>query len=615
MKKYICQLRDGLMLVQEDNVILREYTGYPYPETELSNIKMFQKLIYDETGILKPDEFFYNYVDLINIYFQLFPNTATVSSFTTFFVKDDFLNLSELQIYVYQEIVRTDSLIALLNTKSDGVLIVGYEIADKLKVSNHMLLPDSFVDAVTMYLYNNCNYDGDMDLDITELHIKLLTKLYLGNNNSKYVRNIELNLENFLYLLYNYICEVKLSDFYTSNYLRQIMNFARNNYGLSLDKNRVFEIYKAFEEEDVIYECDFTEKLLVLLCHINKEIGNNINDTVIVESCYLFIHSFLSSLAFAISNMINMKGNTRNFRKICEVSYKEGVLKVRVKGIDFIQLEAKADHFSLFWTQIRSAVTIRCSSASIKYNIDYEFDNVGANYNIESSDTLVWNLSTYIAKDSLDLIPMLFEAHSHPYYSGVQKLYKNNRQEEILSGMYRNLYDTRYIIFKNRKSVKQLLEELYNCFIYYNRFLSNSSTFDSDNKEVDNITDKYFRIISKSIINLVGDFSLFARIFCYMPEAFKLDAEITYFEGGISYKYIMSMCHLKESNIDNLDISEEMFEDGLRGACIVDFMAILLLNAVTAGDVTAIPISINNISVSFDENTQQVELLYRVKGN
>ena len=598
MKKYICQLKSGYMLVQEGANIVRVKTGYPYPDTEKSNLEMLQDLVYKETGIMKPTEYFYNYIDAIQKFISITGNIRfSAVSLAWYLLGGDIAERSNVS---YTEILCHNNMKILFLLENSSVLIVGNEFKT-LTTNQDEVVKDSFCRKVANQLIEYC-VDVDCELEFTAAQVIELLKLFLESDSV----DVDISLELYLFIdvLFDYINKIKISGL-MQDYASAVCSTLKIGNDIHMTEKDIIKIFRAIEYDNELV-LDYTTAFLFIIYYTNNKLNRVTNEDTVIESCRMFLLVFTSSLAHEVHNAIHKNIVHNEFSKLYTLTYSDGILKFKlnIDSMDFNSFYFNND-FDEFSDTISAIVGKRNIHATSSYGVSPS--RVG-------KKILIWDLNFYIAKDSIDLIPILFIIDDSIKLGGVKSLFDTNKQVEILSGMFKNLKDTRYIVFDNRKPLEEFVNDLKSCFKLYN---INVIRTNSDDFEVNDGMNKYYIDIPSNIINLVGDFSLFAKIFYYAPSVFiETDSMSKYVHRDtkdeyVIYRYRFSLYSATSTRIP-LEISNEMFESGVKGACIVDFIRKMLLKYSEFNLDKIFPISIKDISVDFDESSQEVKLMYNI---
>ena len=212
-----------------------------------------------------------------------------------------------------------------------------------------------------------------------------------------------------------------------------------------------------------------------------------------------------------------------------------------------------------------------------------------------SDNIIEWDLDDVFDEELYSIRDMLYEVipSKEIRRSPLKDIIDNEMVFALMQDMYQDIKDVDYIVFESEKYNKRRKYVL-------NSLALTKYRIGGVGKE----GSTYFEILPRDVYDMLGEFNLFAKIFCCSENSDYFKAYSNYShsdkDNTVSYSYTFSVTG------DVLNISNSTFEKYVKGACIIDFINRILSHE----DLKHNKISLENIKVAFNEDTQIVKLRY-----
>lgn len=575
MKEYICQLKNGMMLAQDGNTLLTEETGYPYPDMPKSNIETLRDLVFKNTGIYKPDSFYYNYCNIINNYFDFIGASGmqpTVISLVNYFISGSLNNLKVIDLGTRELLKLGDY--SLLYDNYHGNIILARN--DDLVMYNVRIVSvsgawEEVFNRLETHLYTLINTHVDKAQFIELLKLAIL----YGDPNR--IVNIEYSIKEFVdYLFF----DKALFQGYIVTYIRDnIVAYFDKEYSIELDKS-VFNML----QHDLTWYFNVEQRGAFLIAIADRNLCKTHNVDFTASLGNGFVSFFMDEVStYYKNNLVLNYFDNMYIGHLSENSLSDKCL------------------FGLYNTFIDFKQSINKNvyvvTASKVYYTPTSFED----------GEIIWDLHNQFDLDLIQLAPMFFSVGGLDLgvkEKGLETLCDTN-MSEILSGMYR-VIDDRTLLFYNGKTYDDLVKEFNDCFTIYNKERYTVHLGDPYGYTISDTMNHYISDIPKIVLEVLGEFSLFARVFLKAPRLFQQQEDIKVESDKITMKYKLGY-HLLVMDGDLIDMSNKMFNEGFKGACIVNFIQVILCSLDAK---TMFPLSLSKINVSFNQDTQEVTLTY-----
>lgn len=582
MERYICQLKDGNMLYQVNAKLQIVNTGYPYPNTEKSNVEMVKELVESGKDIDNPIEYYYDYVNVITNFctiMSLLQRDCLVVDLARYYLSNINDNkFADYSIYlIYEDMDKYSILYG-----SDTVRVVSYdELYRESEISFHSrsnYMQETFLEEVG----DSISVQSPLNLGVEQ--VLELIKIAMSNIDINMIKNIDLTVEEFAKIVINFGGINKNYYFDWDFFAEVISELFKYNRGITISKDDILNLITCMGDVNLVFSDKYFAPIL-LETKLNSRLGIEYKETNLHALSGTTLDKFIAEYAQYIVYLA-----------------KDNKLFEYVDGRFILHIKWKNSHIKDMYYISNSFKSTLSQYVNIQLGMSFAVIPTSV------SDTeLVWDLHKYLGDSLIALAPLVYstlEDATGVEYTDVDTLLSGNNVIQMLSGMYNELSDERSMVFK---------AELFN--LCANKLKECVETYYK--REMKTVLNKrwvkvYISKIPEDIVNLCGDFNLFARYFCADSELFKFDKSFVQERPGVvvlSYKFRYNFPISRHDTTYNLSISKEMFETQLKWACIIDFVKTILMH-VDIDKGAVLPLELGSIYVEFHEESQRIYVKY-----
>lgn len=575
---FICQMKNGVMLAEESGRHLKLVkTGYPYPDTPRSNVEMLQDLLRMEVGADKPEEFFVDYVEAINTYIELCKlhnSHATSHGLAEYLIRHERLgSIKHDYLVAYSDgynVIMTNVLF------SDMVVITNVDFlkAEGIEADYSLNLWEKLSTSIAKYMLNSSDL-----LNLGTNDVKLMLDMFLKKYSLDLLYNMNLFIEDFCVLMTRYFTACDIERFYRHVARRMSSD---NKSHIKITSECVGKLAEYVTDGDIFKYISPKHTIVIAFSYVFRTAKVKTKVKYFAAKSKLTDEYPISTSNSFVSNLA--KGLQTKLHDVEKVSYENGnfFIDISDKVGDTLDL-------SIFY----GYVNFRSSLTDIIYNPE---SVLGISPSSVSNSKIVWNMTKYFDSKTAPIVMLIYSSVKLIPFSSLTTLTDSDILDILsdISGI-----DNRVLIFDTKG-----YRELHAKFIYHMNIYDNSS---------DRFELFYYDYIPDEIINILGNFSLFARLFCYgkVSEYFKFNEKLKDYKfsnGKTVTYYAYNIGYSRFNNEDEVfNMSNETFENTFKGACIADMLKLLL------GDEDLCNLSllsIDNVRIKFNEKRQRVIMSY-----
>ena len=598
MINYICQIQDGLILVEyDDGSFDIKDVGYPYPNIGCSNAKSIRNLLVRRCNLYKPEDFYLEKLGVLRTYlynsFKYDFGITLEGIVNTIGLQSEY-ELSSSKIYRLYKYNGYSVLFIRKKTDKSKWLDSG---SNKLVFTSDTVLTEynfpviDADDVIAQNVFTKLNIVNIFSqevfryLDTSYEFLKLIIKTMIGNN---------INYKSYFFafsdkntLVEQVINPDILNEYMTEDVIDLVCQWFKKDYKIDMSVS------------------DFRDMMSVS----GTSIGGCLSLTTRSESSIML-------LVYCMRKNCGHKINIKQYKRYINIFIDYVLDAVAIK----IEENIKFDESGIFYSALEGVTNPHLDELMQKFNMfaDKAFVMMNAlQYTDVTYNKIVWDLTKYMPKEIAPLGMFLFGDKScfNEYYGNLEELF-STKIIDVLKEIHPEL-DDRIIIFDNN-TYTGLKNSLENAII--NKSIENGESFRTLSGY------RYYKYLPESVINLVGDLTLLGRIYISdrNHEIFQRQHKVR----GSAYKFYrcLRLCYWEagkniplgvstpDSHYEDLDFSQEYFDKHFKGAVLIYFLKEIYGETMYRNTLDDFrDLDLNSIEITYDRDMHTVDIGLPVK--